>query len=1240
MKKLFFVFFTLLAYYAEAQLDFDFEDQNLPDCEQLPPGSWGLDSSTTISGNFSLHHVHDNSEAGRDRLSWHYPLNLSDSSFCWRFQVKYDYPPSGSNNWGFFITADKNAEDMHPSGDINGYLAGVNYSGSDDKIKLWRVASGSGYEILNTGFNWQENIAPGQTVGFEIIRKEPGIWKMRIDTNGLFDHLYEIGRIQDSSYQMSEYTGIYHEYTSSADRKLWFDDIYVGPVIKDTLPPIVNRQMVIHSRALQLCFSEALDSSSMTVKSNYTLLNSDNRLEEVAMVSNHPATIQLSYEKPFGDSLEYFLEVIGLVDLSGNLIHDTTVSFMYNKLRVNDLEVQSKDTIRVSFSRKIDSISAGKTGCYRIVPDIGEPDTIIFPDKDLEELMLITSTSLEPGKKYKLRIGGVKDEYYDPMVPFETVLSYSFTRAYDVVINEIMADPFPPVGLPEAEYIELYNRKNDTLDLSGWSLLVDQRKKPFPDSRIGPYGYLILADEEYYDTFASHGITVPFQVFPVLKNSESAVALYNSRNRLIDSLFYTDSWYGDSEKKNGGYSLERIDPENHCSGMTNWKATIDEKGGTPGQRNSVYAENHDTLPPGITFFEAMTNYQLRIKFSEPLAEDIAGKESNYKVNHGLGHPFSVVLNKPDNNEVLLLFSERFRGNLDYELTIETLSDLCENKTGIIERKFVYHPERPYDVVINEIMNDPNPSVSLPDAEYVELYNRSGFEISLSRWWLIAGKSSVQLGDFSLLPGEYCIVCEDSLEKQFSGYGSVLPLENMPNISDKGEPLILENDEDAIISYIPFEESWYGDEYKQEGGWSLEQVDPDNPCGREENWKASCAEKGGTPGIKNSVYSENPDLIPIRPKYLSVVDSMNLVIHFNEPYDRYSVADTEIYRVPAIGHPAEVVPVAPGYKSLQLSFDRSFKPHTRYSLEIKNKVMDCAGNLMEGSCSLEFEMPQKANPGDLVINEVLFNPLNNGVDFVEVYNRSSRTIDLKEICMASVDEDAEITGVESIVSEGRMLFPGEIMVYTTRPSVVKQQYHVLYPDRFVVTESFPSFPNDAGTVLLVDKWKQIIDRFDYTEDMHFALLKNTDGVTLERVHPERPSGDRTNWQSASHTCGYGTPTYRNSQYSEESADESLVSVTPEVFSPDNDGKDDVVNIHYNFSGPGNVVTVRIYDSRGRVIRRLVNNRTVDTRGFFSWDGMDDDGRKAKMGIYVIFVELYNLEGKVRSFKLPCVVAGRL
>jgi hypothetical protein len=101
----------------------------------------------------------------------------------------------------------------------------------------------------------------------------------------------------------------------------------------------------------------------------------------------------------------------------------------------------------------------------------------------------------------------------------------------------------------------------------------------------------------------------------------------------------------------------------------------------------------------------------------------------------------------------------------------------------------------------------------------------------------------------------------------------------------------------------------------------------------------------------------------------------------------------------------------------------------------------------------------------------------------------------------------------------------------------------------------------------------------------------------------------------------------------------LTITPEIFSPDNDGTDDVAVIRYMFPEPGYVANITIYDAGGRPVRYLQHNILTGSEGRMIWDGLGDSNKVLATGIYIVFAEIFDLKGKVRRWKLPIVLAKR-
>ena len=261
-------------------------------------------------------------------------------------------------------------------------------------------------------------------------------------------------------------------------------------------------------------------------------------------------------------------------------------------------------------------------------------------------------------------------------------------------------------------------------------------------------------------------------------------------------------------------------------------------------------------------------------------------------------------------------------------------------------------------------------------------------------------------------------------------------------------------------------------------------------------------------------------------------------------------------------------------------------------------------------------------------------------FRSLYNRSQKTIDLSTLSIGEMDTLTNVVNnLQLLTAEGYLLFPAEYIVLSENGSIVKSQYYTPNPDGFLDMSDIPSMNTGGDVVTLCDPVFQVIDQVVYSESMHFDLLNDTKGVSLERIDFNRPSNDKTNWNSAASSVGFATPAYRNSQYLQSNLNGN-VSVSPEVFSPDNDGYNDVLNISYQFEKTGQLVNIYLFDASGKLIRRLIRNETIGQTGTFSWNGLNDSGEKATIGIYVIYFELFDPSGKVQAFKRSCVLGGKL
>jgi flagellar hook assembly protein FlgD len=145
--------------------------------------------------------------------------------------------------------------------------------------------------------------------------------------------------------------------------------------------------------------------------------------------------------------------------------------------------------------------------------------------------------------------------------------------------------------------------------------------------------------------------------------------------------------------------------------------------------------------------------------------------------------------------------------------------------------------------------------------------------------------------------------------------------------------------------------------------------------------------------------------------------------------------------------------------------------------------------------------------------------------------------------------------------------------------------------------------------------------------------------MERISWEGPVNDPNNWHSAARSAGYATPGFMNSQYRPYEKISAQFEVEPRVFVPDNSGQADFTSIRYHFDEPGHVATIRIFDAYGRKVKDLLQNVTLSTEDAIQWDGTDNHHQKVKMGYYLIYIEVFHLNGEKQVYKEKVAVAAR-
>jgi len=540
-----------------------------------------------------------------------------------------------------------------------------------------------------------------------------------------------------------------------------------------------------------------------------------------------------------------------------------------------------------------------------------------------------------------------------------------------------------------------------------------------------------------------------------------------------------------------------------------------------------------------------------------------------------------------------------------------------------------------DIIFNEFMADPSPVVKLPNTEYIELKNTADFPISLKNWILeMNGKQKV-LPDKTVGSGNFLIISGTGGNALLSGYGAVIEVSGL-TLANDGVILKLYSDSKALIDSFSYKPAMHRKGYA-DGGYSLERIDPLRKCGADQNWKTTISINGGTPGIENSVYAVNADNTSPTVRSVIVLNPSVLEIVVSETPNMRSVTGNIFSFSPSLPIPDSIYFDRKLLKFVVYFPKGSIQNGVIYNFLIDGLADDCGNKSPDEQHEFWYYLPK---PGDLLINEVLFNPFSGGVDFVEIYNHSGKKIELADVYLASRDNTLKINTQYPLSGGSEVLLDSQYAAFTSDSAVLLTNYYSPCPGCIFEMEKFPAYNLDEGWVVLLNKEMEIIDEFHYLENMHHPLISDVKGISLERNSFSKSSNDPLNWHSASKTFGFASPGYRNSATEIVSETSDMVTFEPKIFSPNADGVNDRFLIKLTPGEPGMMVNIRIYNENGLEIRRLANNLMIGSQDIVEWDGTKENHQKAGLGFYIINVELFGLQGQKKHFRSVCVLTDRL
>jgi hypothetical protein len=547
-------------------------------------------------------------------------------------------------------------------------------------------------------------------------------------------------------------------------------------------------------------------------------------------------------------------------------------------------------------------------------------------------------------------------------------------------------------------------------------------------------------------------------------------------------------------------------------------------------------------------------------------------------------------------------------------------------------------------LVNEIMYAPTNSGN----EWFEITNTGDAE-DLANWkWKDATSTlrTITTQNFILQKDSFVVVCQDStaFKSQFGFYNGKIIQTPWSALNNSGDNLILINSNGVRIDSISYSSSWGGNT----GGISLERKNPNGQSNLPGNWGTCLDPQRATPGKENSVRTKEFDLTlktfvtnPVSPvaggilTLSFVVSNSGLNIATNYSLKIYDDRNLDsIIQQSELINSFELTSLEPDDSTSNEMTVQELLPGRKQFIALIDYQPD--QDTLDNRLVKSLFVSEPGQAGSIIINEIMYEPLTSQAEWIELFNPSSLEFDLIEWRLR------DNSGTLKISDTTLRILPGGYLIITSDSSIMNSFSYLKNPDELIsiVVLSSLSLNNSGETITIEDSLLTVIDKCSYSPSMHDPELEDTRGISIERINPALPSAYLSNWSSSTNPQG-GTPGRRNSIFANATPASSELAVSPNPFSPDGDGTDDVAVISCSFSFSKGTIRANIYDIRGRMVRTLANNEQTGSERTFLFNGYSDNKEKLGVGIYIVLIEaIDNVRGVPVTVKAPLVIAAKL
>jgi len=839
-----------------------------------------------------------------------------------------------------------------------------------------------------------------------------------------------------------------------------------------------------------------------------------------------------------------------------------------------------------------------------------EPEIIVYVDGTYYTNEFPGNIAELDTVEFELEIGPFKSGYHTILVSLNTEGEINISNNQDSVVlgvryefrtfvlNEFI--PQPISGLPE--FVEIVNMNSDTVDLKNWRITDSNEGLNFGlgSVSIAMDEYVVIAaDSTLVDSVP---IGVPYLTsgggFPTLNNSGDEIRIFDPFNTLIDSLFYSSTW-----GINQGISLEKYYTIDSSHIQENWAPSTSLSGFTIGALNAVTPAiiNGTLLSENIYYSPSIPTETDEVIMSVPILN------SGTSIFSGMVQVFSnnVMINQSGINSgnigdtVLVNISIGTFNSGFNEMSLSLIVENDENEndnTGLDTLKIRY----PFGtILINEFMSAPNNDQS----EFVELFafqNLDMIEWSISDNHL----DPVYLNTISVSSGDFIVVLSDSnMMDLLDGDAHLFFPFNFPSLNNSGDGIYLFDHTASVIDSLNYDAEW-----PLTGERSTEKIRQSYTSNESSNWLLADENISMTPGNKNSVMILDVDGMiiadsitysPIPPFPDSVVTILipilNVGVESFEGTFSIEMNDDEIGdgTIPIISMgdtiiiESKIVSPISGLHSISIILD----------------IVD-DGNYENNIAT--FLLPVRYLFGSVLVNEFFPLPDSTESEFVEMIPQKNVNInnwtirdlggakgvlpnlDLSAFAYCLITDDSSFLDI--IPDTSILIFPGN---------------------------GLPGLNNSSETIYILDHTESVIDSVHYNEN--WSLM---DSRSIEKYRITDTSNEPNNWGISVGEAGK-TPGFQNSLFFSDLPSKGSVAISPDPFSPNGDGIDDELTITYSLPYLGAAIRWEIIDMAGRVIAKPYYNYQVGQNGKLTWNGKRDNGKSARIGIYVMKISFQDV-----------------